>query len=115
MLTGLALSRFNLTPDQFFNLTPLEFFNALEDHNKRTDNSRQFQLETMRLQTLYLINANLPEHKQYKDPRVLMKFEWEKDPSAEPVEMTEQDWLDLDERMKQISDKMEKKKLKVQQ
>ena len=105
----MVLSRLKLTPPQFYDLTPVEFYEALSDHELEIENNRRFELEKMRIQTFYLINIQLPISKRLKQPKELISFEWEQSENdknkPEPQILTEQEWLELDEKVKKISAK----------
>lgn len=72
------MSRLHITPAQFYNLTPLEFDEALVDWNKVEESRQHFELEKMRIQTLYLVNIQLKKEDQIKDARKLITFPWDK-------------------------------------
>jgi hypothetical protein len=60
----------------------------------------------MRLQTIYLINKDLPAHKQYKDPRELMKFKHDIeyiDPESIHIP-TPEEWEEMDRRFARPGD-----------
>lgn len=51
----------------------------------------------MRLQTFYLVNMQLPQEKQIRDPRALMPFDWDDEIPEEDVYIpTPDEWEELD-------------------
>lgn len=94
-MAGIALSKFGIMPADFYNLTPIEFSYALIDKFKSEERIERFELEKMRLQTLYLVNCHL------KDPpdsvTKLMPFKWDEVQKAVEFVPTEEDWKYYDE------------------
>lgn len=63
---------------EFLQLSPNELYQALTVKRKQIEGDQRFALETMRLQTFYLINVQLPKKSSLSRPQELMKFEWER-------------------------------------
>ena len=71
-----------------------------KSYNEDKEYDRRFDLETMRMQTMILVNINLKPHQQIKDPKRFLKFYWE-ELKAEDVEIwTEDEWDVMDEKLK---------------
>jgi len=94
-MAGMALSRFGLMPQQFYDLTPKEFELALDDYDEAEERREKFELEKMRLQTLYLVNVHIKD--KVTDLRKFMPFEWDK---YEVYVPTDADWKHFDELVK---------------
>ena len=92
-MAGVALCKFGLTPDKFYNLIPVEFTQALQQWNTDREAQERFELEKMRLQTLYLMNVHLKT--PLKKVTDLMEFEWDKKESEVFIPTTE-DWQHFD-------------------
>jgi len=79
-----------MTAAQFYDLTPIEFDFALQEYNKIQEEREKFELEKMRLQTLYLVNVHLKN--TINDVRKLMPFTWDKFEVYVPTEI---EWDEL--------------------
>lgn len=78
--------------EQFLDLTPYEFYEGLREKEKHEEqlvlsNVRTI-CETIRLQTLHLVNVQLPKGKKVSNIKKLMLFKWEKEP--QPAQTQEQ-------------------------
>lgn len=80
-------------PAQFYELTPREFNAALKISNDYDETLQRFELEKMRLQTLYLINVHLDKKDKITDVRKLMPFAWDQVQVHIP---TQDDWEKFD-------------------
>lgn len=78
-------------PDQFYDLAPIEFETALEDYKNVSEDKQRFELEKMRIQTLYLFNTQVKN--PVTDVRKFMPFEWDKTVIYIP---TNEDWQYFD-------------------
>jgi hypothetical protein len=74
----------------FLELTPIEFYEALWEKEKHEEDIVTAQIrticETIRLQTWYLLNQQIPRGKRLKNPDKLMPFKWEKTKPTQTVE-----------------------------
>lgn len=90
----LALSRFGMPLNVFLDLTPKEFFNSLREREKHEGDVIMGQVrticETIRLQTLHLLNVQLPKGKKIRQPKQIMKFKWDQAQPAQTVEEMKQ-------------------------
>jgi len=74
-----ALSRFGLTWDEFLDLSPVELHYALKDSNAREFALQRSIYESMRLQTMCLLNiSGKALKKEITNPQQWMPFAWEK-------------------------------------
>lgn len=96
---GVACSTLGLNLDEFLQLSPNELYHALLKKKDEVEMRHRFELETMRLQTFYLINVQLPRKSQIATPKELMKFEWE---IIRPEDVEVPDWDKLDEKYKGV-------------
>jgi hypothetical protein len=80
-------------------LTPVEFDFAIKDFNEQNLKKQKFDAELMRLQTIYLMNANLPRESQILSPQELIRFPWEKE---EIIDSPEPDWERIEREVKGI-------------
>lgn len=92
---GIALAKFGIMPKQFYKLAPVEFDYALKDYFKEEERRERFELEKMRLQTLYLVNCQIKD--QISDPRKLMPFSWD---IVEVYIPKDEDWEHFDNLIK---------------
>jgi len=88
----------HISREEFYNLTPIEFYEALKDHSDQTQVVERNRLESMRLQTLYLINIQLAKENKFKSLHEVMPFNWDSEGSIEVPMLTSEDWLQLDKR-----------------
>jgi hypothetical protein len=93
-MCGIAICRLKISSDDFYNLTPIEFDYALGDYIKEVELNNRFELEVMRLQTLYLVNMQLDQNNQIKDVKDLMRFKWEEEDKNK--ELIIPDWEKLE-------------------
>ena len=84
------MSRFNITPGQFYDLTLVEFYHAQQCYVKEQERKERFNLEMMRLQTMYLVNPHIKQ--AVTDPRKFMPFTWDK---FEVYVPTNDEWNEL--------------------
>lgn len=67
--------------EQFLELTPREFSNALWERERHEEEIVTAQIkticETIRLQTLHFVNTQLPKGKKVKNPKQLIRFQWD--------------------------------------
>ena len=90
-------------PAQFYTLAPIEFDQAISDKNKQDENREKFELETMRLQTVILVNTQLEKQHVIKDPRKLIAFPWDdKKGDSDTYIPTPEDWERFDNISKKI-------------
>lgn len=82
---------------------PREAYYALKGYADRREAEERGALETMRLQTYYLINFQLPFIHRYPSPVHMMPFPWEEDPNVPPPELTSEDWDALDKKYGHLS------------
>lgn len=65
----------------FLELTPVEFFAAVKSKEEYDGYAVKSVIrhvcETMRLQTHWLVNIQLPKNKKIKNPRQMMRFLWD--------------------------------------
>lgn len=74
---AIAVSRFGLDMDVFLELTPYEFFHALNDY-EQVEQSKVIPIcESIRMNTLWLVNVQLPRGKRVRRAQQLMKFPWD--------------------------------------
>lgn len=84
----MALSRFGMSADAFTDISPREFYLALKDDAQTKQEQAKIVCETLRMQTWYLVNLELPQHKRIRKPRHLMSFPWDERMVAQtPEEM----------------------------
>lgn len=90
---GVILSRLGLTPRQVYGIdgmTPLELQNALKDYDEREKAHHKTTWESMRMQTLMIINLTRPKRKQLKNPQSILRFAWEEDYKKDKVQSLEE-------------------------
>lgn len=79
--------------EDFLDLTPKEFFEALwereEFEEKRIVAHIRPICETIRMQTLHLMNIQLPKGEKIYNLKRLMKFKWEKEEETRPAQTFE--------------------------
>ena len=85
---GFTVKRFDFT-------TPRELWYSFKAIAKERDRRTRANLESMRLQTLYLVNLQLGD-KAIKDPRALMPFEWDDEYIEEVYIPTPEEWEEMD-------------------
>ena len=91
---------------QFMDLTPLEFYHALQDRDDAIEAGRRFELEKMRLQTFYLYNmSRTKKADQARNVKKFMTFAWERAAVEPPRILTEEEWKELDEKVKRLTAK----------
>lgn len=71
------MSRLGLSAEQFFESTPIEIHYALKASDDLEQYRMQGIMETIRLNTVQLINLQLKKSKQYRKASDLYKFHWE--------------------------------------
>ncbi len=98
-MCGIAINRLHITADEFYMLTPVEFDFAMKDYNEQNLRKQKFDAELMRLQTIFLMNANLPRESQILSTQELIRFPWEKE---EITELPEPDWERIEREVKGI-------------
>ena len=85
---------------EFHSYSPREFSKLLEIKTEERAGIYRQDMERMRLQTLVLVNAQLPEKSQVKRVEDLIKFEWdEKKPKQDEDarELTDDEWEKFDD------------------
>ena len=77
-----------MTLRTFLDITPLEFYNALIDKEKYDTHGIEATVsaicDTIRMQTWYLMNIQLPAGKKISNEKNLMLFPWDHEDSKEP-------------------------------
>lgn len=74
------MSRLNLTAYQIFSIdgpTPVELYNALKDQQDREEQGHKTQWETMRTQTITIVNMFVEPKDRIRDPVMFMRFPWD--------------------------------------
>jgi len=84
-------------PAQFYELSPAEFNEGLHEWNEIYESQQRFELEKMRLQTLYLVNVQLDKNNRFNDARKFMPFAWD---HIEVFVPTKEDWEHFDKLVK---------------
>lgn len=83
-MTAIARSRLGVNLKEFFSMTPREFIFALRDLQELKISENQTWIrttfESMRLQTMILLNANPYVKKRHKDVRKFLPFTWDESP-----------------------------------
>lgn len=78
-------------------------YGAFEQKNKEVEEHRKFEMSKMRLQTMFLVNLQLPTGKQLKKPEKLMRFEWERGTPEQVPKLTKEDWARREEALSGLS------------
>ena len=108
VLASVAMIYIGLTREQFFDSTPLEIFLLFKINNEKKRNefiaTQRAMFESMRLQTLYLINIQLERKDRYKHPEKLMPFEWDQKIKSEITRFTDEEGKRLDAKLKRIAE-----------
>ena len=68
-----------MSPDQFKEITPREFFGALKDEKDRREYKTRIIADSIRMQTLKLLNIQLPRHKKIRSEKLLWHLPWDFD------------------------------------
>lgn len=87
-------------------MCPVEFFAALADWEKTETARQRFEMEKMRLQTLYLVNIQLDKHSKITDVRRLMPLPWDEFKIHIP---TPEEWQEIDAINKKVLAKIKNK------
>lgn len=82
-------------PENFARMRVGDFWKMLEGYNRTQLDEFQKKAALTRLQTVVLVNVQLPANKRITNPAELWRFPWENEPVT-PVELTE------DERREQL-------------
>jgi len=74
-----------VTPREFMQITPIEFHHAMVKKREFIQNENEFNLsrtkiiaETIRMETLFLVNVQLPRNKKIRKAQRLFLFDWER-------------------------------------
>lgn len=96
----MSIAVLHLDADTFWHhITPIELGYAFKTHNKKLEKQQQFDMEVMRLQTMLLLNQNIKPAHQFRDPKKLMRFYWEKVKPEEIEIWEEEDWQQMDKKI----------------
>ena len=80
---------------EFYDLSPVEFYYAMEEYSEIQKEKHRIVFDSMRLQTVFLLNVQLAKKDKISDVTKLMKFPWDKE---QPKEVRKQSV----EEMKQV-------------
>ncbi len=96
-----------MTPREFEFCTPREIYFALRSYADERNRGREFDLDNMRLQTMYIYNLVIPESRRIRDPRQLMKFKHDEEyvPEEDVYIPTPEEWDELDKRLAEMHEK----------
>lgn len=86
----MALSRFGLTPRQFQDISPLEFYEAIKDDNELRKYPLRTIADSIRMQTLWLVNIQLPRGKKVRNERRLWTLPWDKPQGQKELQTVDQ-------------------------
>lgn len=89
-MAGRATGLLGISTSEFFKLSPKEFYFALKAKTKREIEYMEYRTkrdyEISRFQAVLIINPQLKQKDQIKEPKDLVRFAWEEPPGQQTVD-----------------------------
>lgn len=68
-----------MSVSEFYDLSPVEFYYAMEEYSEIQMTHHKTTYDSMRLQTVFLLNVQLSKKDRIREVTQLMKFPWDKE------------------------------------